>query len=844
MTEAAKTSPIQILLVEDSQTHAAVIGTAFETEAHRMRLTVVRSLAEARNHIAETPPDLAIVDLLLPDGRGSQLLAACQGQNAAFPMVILTGNGDEEAAVEAMKSGALDYVVKSPATLEEMPRIVDRSLREWDHITERRRAEKSLQESEARFRLLYERAPLGFQSLDDEGRIVDVNQTWLEDLGYAREEVLGRNFWDFLAPEQREPFLASYSRYKALGSNEVSDRDAEFALVRKDGKPVLMNFECRVERDEQGLFKQTHCILADISERKKAEQALARERSFLQSVINGVIDPIMVIDLDYQVLMMNRAAHDMLPDPRQDERLTCHKVSHHSDRPCSGADHVCPLEEVRRTGKPVTVVHEHLMADGERRFFELEASPLWTPEGVLRGIIESSRDITDRLNVEARLTENEKRLHHLAHHDPLTGLPNRLLFTDRLNQAMAKARRSGTQVALLFLDLDRFKKINDSLGHDIGDRLLRDVAIRLRDCVREIDTVARMGGDEFLVILEQVEEIKDVALVAEKILFELQQVFPVDDYRFHVTASIGIAVFPDNSPDVDGLLRCADVAMYRAKDEGRDRYQFFTPDMNSRARDYLLLEGSLRQALQEKQFLLHYQPQIDMTSGELIGMEALVRWEHPERGTVPPGDFIPLAEETGLIVPIGDWVLRTACAQNKAWQDKGMAPMRMAVNISGQQFRQPDFVDTVKRILEETGLDPEWLELEITESIVMENVGQTILTLTDLKVRDIHLSIDDFGTGYSSLNYLKRFPISKLKIDRSFVRDVHTDPNDAAICTAIIALGLSMDLDVVAEGVETEGQAEFLRTKGCIQGQGYLFGRPGPPETISRHLTDQPSPCP
>ncbi|MGE4578322.1 MAG: EAL domain-containing protein [Desulfuromonadales bacterium] len=572
-------------------------------------------------------------------------------------------------------------------------------------------------------------------------------------------------------------------------------------------------------------------IAIDVTEQRQAKDAVAAERAFLQAVVDGVVDPIMVIAPDYRIVMMNQAARQHLrSDLQQMASLCCHQVSHGSDVPCQGSDHPCPLEQVKQTGQPVTVIHQHVSGPGERRIYELEASPMWDANGTLTGIIEVSRDITDRLQIEARLNENEQRLHHLAHHDPLTDLPNRLLFQDRLQHAMSKARRQNLMVGLLFIDLDRFKVINDTLGHEMGDRVLTEVAKRIRYWVRASDTVARLGGDEFVIILEDIQDSTYVGAVAQKILGVLTQPVHLDEQELFVTASIGVSLFPIDTESPEELMKFADVAMYRAKDKGRNTCQFFTPDMNARAHELLALEGSLRKALDNDQLVLHYQPQIDLNSGELVGMEALLRWQHPQRGLVSPGEFIPLAEETGIILPIGEWVLKTACLQNRAWQEQGFPPVRMSVNISARQFRQADLVDMIDRVLEETGLDPQWLELEITESIIMEDFGEVIMTLTDLKVRGVHLAIDDFGTGYSSLAYLKLFPISKLKIDQGFVRDITNDANDASIAASIVALARSMNLEVIAEGIETREQLEFLLDYGCHQGQGFLFGRPLPQE--------------
>lgn len=455
-----------------------------------------------------------------------------------------------------------------------------------------------------------------------------------------------------------------------------------------------------------------------------------------------------------------------------------------------------------------------------------EAVPERDEAGETIGYIGTLAEITDRIAVEESLRRNEERLQYIAHHDQVTGLPNRVLFHSHLRRAIAEVQRSGRMAAILFLDLDRFKTINDSLGHEIGDQVLREVSARLSACIRKSDLVARFGGDEFVILLEDLRELKDIAHIAEKILRSLPPPIAIPPHVLHVTTSIGIALVPADGEDVDGLMKAADVAMYRAKEQGRNNFQFYTPDMNFRAGELLMLETELRKAIDEDQLVLHYQPQVHMASGALVGMEALVRWRHPEQGMVSPGDFIPLAEDSGLILPIGVWVLRTACAQNRAWQEMGLPPIRVSVNISARQFRQIELVRTVERILAETGLDPAWLELEITESSIMYDIEAVIQILQELNAMGVRLAIDDFGTGYSSLSYLKRLPVSTLKIDQSFVRDITTDHNDAAIATSVIALARSMGLEVIAEGVEAPEQMAFLQQRGCYRGQGYYFSRP------------------
>ncbi len=432
----------------------------------------------------------------------------------------------------------------------------------------------------------------------------------------------------------------------------------------------------------------------------------------------------------------------------------------------------------------------------------------------------------------------DERLAYLAHYDAVTSLPNRALFRDRLTRALARADRNERSVALMFLDLDRFKAINDTLGHDAGDVLLKSVAERLVSGLRRVDTVARLGGDEFAVILEGIRRPEEAATVAQKLLTAMARPFTLDGQEVFVGLSVGIAMYREGGEDAKTLIRNADAAMYRAKEQGRNNFQFYKPEFNIQVLERLALESSLRRALEREAFLLYYQPQVDLASGRIIGMEALLRWQHPERGLMSPAEFIPVAEETGLIVPIGEWVLRQACTQNRAWQAAGLPPVRVAVNLSARQFRQRALAGTIARILNETGLDPQYLELELTESLLMENTQASSSILAELKAMGLQIAIDDFGTGYSSLSYLKRFPIDTLKIDQSFVAEITTDPDNAAIVIAIIALAHSLRLKVIAEGVETEDQLAFLRAQRCHMSQGYLFCRPLPAEALTPWLRE------
>jgi diguanylate cyclase (GGDEF)-like protein/PAS domain S-box-containing protein len=455
--------------------------------------------------------------------------------------------------------------------------------------------------------------------------------------------------------------------------------------------------------------------------------------------------------------------------------------------------------------------------DGEERWLDFSAGVI--EFGGRPAVLGIAFDVTQRKRAEEQIKE-------LAYHDALTGLPNRLLFNDRLAVAVAQAHRSASRLAILFLDLDRFKVINDSLGHSLGDRLLKEVAERLQAGVRHGDTVARLGGDEFILLLPGIGRAEDAAKVAEKILESLKLPVRIEDRELVVTASIGISLYPEDGFDVESLIKNADTAMYRAKEQGRDNFQLYTHAMNETAVERLGLENSLRKALPGGQLVLHYQPLLDLTTGRVHGVEALLRWNHPDRGLVLPHEFLNLAEITSLIVPMGPWTLRTACARARAWQEQGHPTLTVAVNLSARQFQQPDLVTQVKRALDDTGLPPSSLDLEITETHAMQNAETTIMTLRELKRLGVRISIDDFGIGYSSLSYLKRLPIDTLKIDQSFVRDITTDPDDAAIATAVIALAHTLKLQVVAEGVETQEQLEFLAARHCDRMQGYLFSRP------------------
>jgi len=453
-----------------------------------------------------------------------------------------------------------------------------------------------------------------------------------------------------------------------------------------------------------------------------------------------------------------------------------------------------------------------------------------------RALLRALRYAIERKAMESAALAMARQMAHAAEHDALTGLPNRMLLNDRVSQAIIAAPHHMKKVAVLFLDLDGFKHINDSLGHPIGDKLLQSIANRLVECARDSDTVSRQGGDEFVVLLSEVEQAEDAAIAARRMLQTVAECYSIDRHDLHVTASVGVSVYPDDGLDAETLIKNADTAMYQAKESGRQSYKFFKPAMNVRAVERQSLEEGLQRALERRELTLYYQPQVNLTTGAITGAEALIRWMHPTRGLVSPADFIPVAEDCGLILSIGAWVLREACGQARAWMDAGLRATNMAVNVSAMEFRDQNFLENLFAILAETGLDPKSLELELTESVLMKHAASTAKILQALRESGMRVAVDDFGTGYSSLSYLRKFPVDTLKIDQSFIRQISTDGDDTTIVKAVIGMARDLKLRVIAEGVETPEQAVFLLACRCQEAQGYYFGRPVPPQQFAMLL--------
>jgi len=687
-----------------------------------------------------------------------------------------------------------------------------------DHL---RAAQQHEAEALSEFRMMLDTSGEGFWKVDQSGRIVEANDAYCQISGYAMEEIIGAHISKFEAAEQTPEDVAAhiqrivergYERY------ETQHRHRDGHLVDIE---VITSF-----------IPETDCLIAilrDVTGRKRNEQAMRVAATAFETQ-----DAIMITDTDANILRVNRAFEELSGYSAEEligRNPRIFKSGQHDEE-----FYQAMWSDLLGTGKWIGEVWNKRKS-GEIYPVRMTITAVYDDHHQVTHYVSVSRDISQRKLAEQQIQQ-------LAFYDPLTNLPNRRLLQDRLRQAFAISNRSGQHGALMFLDLDHFKILNDTQGHDIGDLLLLEVARRLESSVRSSDTVARLGGDEFVVVMGSLSSITGEAaaqaeLVAEKVRTALNRPYLLGDYTHRTTPSIGIVLFRGHQDSLENLLKYADTAMYQAKSAGRNSIRFYDPDMQAAIEARSRMEGELHLALEKQQFRLHYQIQVDSLRRPL-GAEALLRWEHPERGLVSPMQFIPLTEETGLIVPIGLWVMQTACAQLKAWQHNASTrDLVIAVNVSARQFHQADFVAQVQRVLLESGAEPSHLKLELTESTVLKNVEDTIAKMQEIKKLGVNFSMDDFGTGYSSLQYLKRLPLDQIKIDRSFVSDIDSNPNDAAIVQTIIAMTHALGLNVIAEGVETEAQRDFLDKHGCHAFQGYLFGKPVPIEQFEALLGRQ-----
>ena len=673
---------------------------------------------------------------------------------------------------------------------------------------------------------LVERVAIGMSRVGLDGVLLEVNQKFCDLLGYDRAELIGKAVKDLTHPDDCDQ--GSMFRSLLTGSNTKA-ASGEKRFIRKDDTLIWTRRTMSLECDGAGNPQYIVWLVEDISERKQAEMELRQTQEQFRQLAEHIPQVLWIADIAQRKLLYVSPAAEQLFGRSLKEIYACphtliravprderRRLIHRRLSEATGGNH----DEVVRVVRP----------DGTVRWVRDLAFPIRDGDGKVYRVAGIAEDITAR-------RESEQRLAYLAHYDGLTNLPNRLLFYDRLGQAIALAKREQWIVGVMFIDVDRFKDVNDTLGHAVGDKLLQKVSKRLIKSVRAEDTVGRLGGDEFAVVLSRLGTAQDAEAVAQNIIQSFDDPFELDSgTEIYVTASIGITLYPTDSTDRDSLLKNADLAMYCAKEEGRNTYERYSAEMDTRNAGRLDMKSMLRRALEREEFVLYYQPKVDVQSDRAIGVEALIRWHSPQLGFVSPKDFIPIAEEIGLIVPIGEWVLRTACAQNRAWQDAGHEPLVMSVNLSARQFREKYLVDKIVGVLNETGLEARYLDLEITESLIMSHADSTVGLLERLHRLGVGISIDDFGTGYSSLAYLKRFPVQSIKIDQSFVRDLTTDSDDAAIVTAVVAMAKSLKLKVIAEGVETKEQLEFLAKLQCDEYQGHYFGRPVPAERFIKYL--------
>jgi diguanylate cyclase (GGDEF)-like protein/PAS domain S-box-containing protein len=684
-------------------------------------------------------------------------------------------------------------------------------------ITERKQVEQRLRTMSSAI----DQSPASVVLTDIRGNIEYVNPKFSQVTGYSLAEAVGQN------PRILKSGTQPAESYRDLWSTVLAGGEwrGEFANKKKNGEIYWEAASVVPIKSPDGAITHLLAVKEDITERKRAESAIRESEKRYRLLFERNLAGVFRTTVEGRILECNQSAARILGYSSPGEVLALSASSLY-DKDSDREAFVNELKskksltnrEMRyrcKNGQFVTVIATFTLVEGD---------------GGAGLMVEGTFiDITERIAAE-------QRAQSLAYYDPLTGLPNRTLLRDRLSQALATARRQRHKVALLFIDLDRFKVINDSLGHSAGDLLLQEVAVRLSKCVREHDTLARLGGDEFLIVLTHLQGVQDTAVVAERLMRAMTAVFNIQGHALNVSCSLGISIFPDHGADGESLIKNADAAMYKAKETGRNSSQLFTPHLGAQAFERLRLENGLQNALEKQEFFLDYQPQMEIATGNITGLEALLRWQHPERGIVSPDQFIPVAEHNGLIVPIGEWALRTACSAARQWQKEGLVSASIAVNVSAVQFRQEGFCRLIRRVLNDTGLAPEYLQLELTESILLANADLMLTVVQELKNMGVTLAIDQFGTGYSSFSYLRQLRVNKFKIDRVFIRDVAVNPDDAAITSAIISMAKSLNLKVIAQGVENEAQLSFLRANHCDEIQGYVFSKPLPADEVPDFL--------
>lgn len=820
----------RVLLIEGNAADSALVEQALAGAVGKaFRIESVRRLAAALERLGNQAFEVILLDFALPDCRGIEAFDQVAQAAPDALILILSSADDESAARQAVQRGADDYLVKGHVDSHWLPRALY-------YLLDRKNISVALRSSEARFRAISDASPLGIFVSDVLGSCVYTNAAYQKISGLSFEQTLGTNWLTAIHPDDRERVLAEW-RGAAMGWEPFQ---TEYRFLRDEGSVVWTRVSSAPMFEGERARGRVKTI-EDISERKvaelalqAAEEALFDERERAQVTLNSIGDAVLTTDASGNVTYLNLVA----------ETMTGWTWKNALGRPLPEVFHIIdgatreiasnPAQRAVKEDRTVGLAADCVLVrrDGYESAIEDSAAPIHNRDGRDAGAVIVFHDVSKSRAMALKMA-------HLAQHDFLTDLPNRVLLTERLTQAISLAKRHKSQVALLFIDLDHFKHINDSLGHTIGDQLLQSAADRLSGCVRTSDTVCRQGGDEFVILLPEIVHPQDTTLVAEKLIEAFALPHVINGQELHITLSIGISLYPDDGNNVETVMQNADTAMYHAKENGRNTYRFFTSEMNTLAVRRQQVVSSLRRALKQGEFFMVYQPQVDLASGAMTGAEALIRWLDPNLGVLYPKQFVSIAEECGLIIPIGRWVLREVCRQASDWLKRGLFMLPVSVNISALEFRQKDFVASIALILEKSGLPPAYLELELTESLVMQDAEVAASMLQELKQMGVKLAIDDFGTGYSSLSYLNRFPIDTLKIDQSFVHDIASDADGGTIVGAVIAMGINLKQRVVAEGVETPAQLEFLRARQCAAGQGLWFSPPLPAADYARLLIEQ-----
>lgn len=803
---------LRLLIVEDSASDASLLVRHLKKTGFAVDHQRVDDAAQLQAALKQEW-DVVLSDFSLPGFSAAQALDILHQSGRDIPFIIVSGVIDDEAAIELMRTGCHDYLIKD--NLARLAPAIERELREARVRMERRRAHVALHESESRFRALANNGRALIWTARADMLRDYFNEPWLEFTGRTLSQETGQGWADNIHPEDiahcRDGYLA------ASGKRE------KFSLLyrmrRHDGAYRWMIDEGTPRYDHAGNYIGyiSHCL--DITEVRQAEEKLLLAARVFQTAQEGIV----MTDASGMIVAVNPAFLRMTGFSEQ-EVLGQPTAMFYSERHDAAFYHAIGLA-VTATG--------HWRGEVYSRRKDGSALLTWTTTTAIRDDRGKVTDYVSMSNDISEIKNAYEQLDFLASHDPLTRLPNRTLLNDRISQALAMSERSGRQVALLMLNIDRLQRVNDSLGYDAGDAVLKEMAQRLQALMMPGDTLARLGSDEFVLLLTQSVDAENVMASARLLLDTVARPLRVHGNDVHLTGSIGIDMYPNEGYAAGDLLKGADTALSHVKNNGRNGFRFYTASMNVRAERWMSLENHLRHAIERDELTLYYQPQVSLGDGRICGMEALVRWRSPELGLISPADFIPLTEDNGLITPIGEWVMRTACSQNKAWQQAGLPPLRIAVNVSAQQLAGGDFLNMVQRTLHDTGLEARYLEVELTESVLMHETESTLAQFAGLRETGVKISLDDFGTGYSSLSYLSRFSLDKLKIDQGFVRNITAEPKSAAIAHATIALAHGLGITVIAEGVETAGQLGYLRTAGCDQIQGFLFSRPLPPEEMA-----------